>query len=82
MLTLRIGTGRAGASLPRHANNIAFQEIVMTYISSKTTPPRAPRVTPINWDTAEARVKDLKAYLMNAPSGYGPRAAAVPERGV
>ncbi len=35
----------------------------------------------INWDTAEARVKDLKAYLMN-PSGYGPRAAAVPERGV
>ena len=26
----------------------------------------------INWDTAEARVKDLKAYLMNAPQVMDP----------
>ena len=36
----------------------------------------------INWDTAEARVKRPQGLSHERPSGYGPRAAAVPERGV
>ena len=54
------------------ANNIAFQEIVMTVHQFEDNAAKSAQGYAINWDTAEARVKDLKAYLMNAPQVMDP----------
>ncbi len=81
LVTKRTSEQNSNLSIDSKDNSQKKQEIKMT--TNPTVNEEKMNATPkgygINWDTAEARVKENKDFLMAAPPDHGPRASGVHE---